>query len=139
MTENRPRGRLPRSSRIRRRAEYLRIQSEARRVNTVHFALLVHAGPASAPPRLGLVVSKRIGNAVVRNRAKRLIREAFRQLAAEWQVGLELVVIARRPLNELRLGGVVAEWRDAFRMIRRRLREAEKDRGDRESRLANRG
>ncbi len=49
---------------------------------------------ASAPDldRIGLVVSKKVGNSVVRNRVKRVLREAFR--IAEGR-GLDLVVIAR--------------------------------------------
>ena len=99
--------------------------------------MLVHAGPSSAPPRLGTVVTKRVGNAVVRNRAKRLIREAFRAVRTEWQPGLELVVIVRRPLFGLQLADVVAEWRDASKLLNQRYREAEKDRVNRESRLAD--
>lgn len=48
--------------------------------------------------RLGITVSKRVGNAVVRNRVKRLIREAFRQIE-HLQVASDLVVIAKREAN----------------------------------------
>src|SRR3954469_11836101 len=45
--------------------------------------------------RLGLSVSRKVGNAVVRNRFKRLFREAFRLTRAELPVGLDLIVIPR--------------------------------------------
>ncbi len=45
--------------------------------------------------RLGLVVSRKVGGAVVRNRIKRRIREAFRAKAHQKLVGADLVVIAR--------------------------------------------
>jgi len=43
--------------------------------------------------RLGLTVSRRVGNAVRRNRIKRRLREAFRLARGDWPTGLDLVVI----------------------------------------------
>ncbi len=45
--------------------------------------------------RLGMAVSRRVGNAVVRNRIRRLIRESFRLLQHDLPAGYDLVVIAR--------------------------------------------
>ena len=50
----------------------------------------------SVRTRLGLSVSRRVGNAVVRNRWKRIIREVFRTHRAEFPSGLDLVVRPRR-------------------------------------------
>jgi ribonuclease P protein component len=51
--------------------------------------------------RLGVTVSRRVGNAVVRNRVKRGIREWFRRHRGELEEHLEVVVIARGATAEL--------------------------------------
>lgn len=55
-------------------------------------------------PRLGLIVTRRVGSAVVRNRLKRLLRESFRLLQHDLPPGYDLVVLASphalRPLAE---------------------------------------
>lgn len=56
--------------------------------------------PRDAPPRLGVVAGKRVGSAVTRNRAKRLLREAFRALGDKAPTGVDCVLVARPELGE---------------------------------------
>lgn len=98
--------RFGRQRRIRRRSEFLRLYRLGRKVGTR--SLVVYALPASAPlPRLGITVSSKVGGSVVRNRAKRLIREAYRRCPSILESGLDLVIngrqaIARAGLEQLR-------------------------------------
>lgn len=86
--------RFPRTSRVRRGEDFQAIM--ARRVSAGDRVLLVFALANGLPqPRLGLAVSRKVGNAVARNRWKRLVREAFRRARAELPGGLDLVVVPR--------------------------------------------
>ncbi|WP_347861808.1 ribonuclease P protein component [Salimicrobium sp. PL1-032A] len=51
--------------------------------------------------RIGLSVSKRIGNAVMRNKVKRYLRQAFHELEEELCMDYDFVVIARKPVNTM--------------------------------------
>jgi len=88
-----PRRRFPRSARVRTRAEYAVVFDQSRRCSeplmTLHWHK--HEGPA----RLGMAVSRKVDRrAVVRNRIKRVLRDAFRHLLPELASG-DYVVVAR--------------------------------------------
>jgi len=72
--------------------------------------LVAPSGPGAAPDarRLGISASRRVGNAVVRNRVKRGVREWFRAGRDRLPRGVDVVVIARRPAAELDVAGVGA-------------------------------
>ncbi len=79
--------------------------------------MIVYGAPNGLPvPRLGLSIGRKVGGAVVRNRFKRLLREAFRHAGAALPAGLDLVVVVRphaeRPLAEY--GGRLREAAAAF-------------------------
>ena len=119
MTGPRPFGR---DRRIRKRADFLRVQSEGQRASTPHFTLLVALGPDSGASRLGIVVTKKIGNAVARNRVKRVCRECFRLWPDFVPGGIDLVVIAREGAPELGMAEVRGEWERAHKKLLERCR-----------------
>ena len=112
--------------RLRKHAEFARAQGhkDTRRVGTAHFTLLLAAQRVPGPSRLGLVVGRRIGGAVQRNRVKRLCRECFRTHPDLLPVGVDLIVIARPGAPELDLERVRAEWLGVERLLRKRATEA---------------
>ena len=121
---------FPKSSRVCKRRDYERVQRGGARVACPSFVLLCGLQPPSGaggpgtktPPaaRLGLVASRRVGPAVARNRAKRLVREWFRHRACELPLGIDLVVILRARAASLGLGAVQTELDAALPELRRR-------------------
>ena len=109
--------------RLHRSAEFLRLQRDGVRFQSPHFVL--YAGSLDHEPersRLGVTVSRRIGNAVVRNRVKRRVRECFRKaLRANLPVGTSIVVIARGGAGALESAAVGDELAMAVRNLSGRI------------------
>jgi ribonuclease P protein component len=72
----------------------LRAQAQGKRFQSRHFGVTL-APPGTAGPRLGLVVTRRLGNAVQRNRVKRLLREFFRRHQTHLPA-IDLVIMAKK-------------------------------------------
>jgi ribonuclease P protein component len=114
-----------RGRRLRRHVEFVRAQRLGRRVGTPHFTLLVAEQPRpSRAARLGVVVTRKIGDAVRRNRVKRLCRECFRLWPELFPAGVDLIVIARGGAHELGLAEVRAEWLSVELRLKKRVAEA---------------
>jgi ribonuclease P protein component len=115
-----PSFRLERARRIRRRGDFVRVQGAGARVGARHFLLLVLRRAEPGPGRLGIVASRKIGGAVQRNRAKRLVREAVRRHPGLLPEGVDVVVIVRPGAHALRLADVDAELAGLGRLIAKR-------------------
>jgi len=77
------------------------------------------AGQATrAAPRLGIIASRRVGNAVKRNYGKRIFRELFRKHAGELPQGSELVVVLRGHYNKHSFADLEARLLRACRTIK---------------------
>ena len=82
--------------RLRRRPEFLRVAGKGRKAPMPGLVLQALERGDDAVARIGFTVTKKVGNAVRRNRARRRLKEAARLLLAEAPVmGADLVVIGR--------------------------------------------
>ncbi|HTQ69256.1 MAG TPA: ribonuclease P protein component [Solirubrobacteraceae bacterium] len=103
-----------RGGRLSRSAEFERVYRHGRSNATRHFVLYVFDRPSGGDTRLGLSVSRKVGGAVQRNHVKRLLREAYAELAEGAGDGHDLVVVARPGAAELAEREGLAGVRDAL-------------------------
>jgi ribonuclease P protein component len=97
------------TDRLKRREDFRRVQDTGKKHHTRHFLVVVLARPDEGPPRIGVTVTKKVGNAVQRNRVKRLVREVFRRERARFPLGCDVVFIAKDGAPDLRYDDVLAE------------------------------
>lgn len=103
-TAPRPTLRLTSGQRLRRNADFCSVREQGRRIDCGVFLLTWRVRPAGPPanPRVGVVASRAaVGNAVHRNRAKRRLREIYRQHQSLVPAGIDLVLTARSSLLRL--------------------------------------
>lgn len=110
------------AQRVRRRGEFHRVFDTGYRVSSRYFTLVLVPGESPAT-RLGIVASRKLGNAVRRNLAKRLIREVFRHLDMP-PAAVDVVVIPRRELFDAPFSDLERDFRAAWRRGSSRLQPA---------------
>lgn len=116
------RQRFPSRCRIRTRRDFVRIQSQGVRVSSEHFVFLMVPGGVDGTTRMGVTITKKVGCAVVRNRAKRLVREVFRRLSASLPQHTDMVIIVRKPLHGLKTPAVIEQWKAVLHLMHRRTK-----------------
>jgi len=113
--------RFSKARRVRRRDEYQRVFDLSLRAKGRYATVLVAPNDAGTT-RLGIVASRKLGNAVYRNRAKRLIREIFRRSKIVGPgVSIDLVVIPRRELFDASYASLAADLHATIRRSAARL------------------
>lgn len=106
----------PASDRLKMRAEFLRVASQGKRV-AVH-GLVLQALPREGQPlRVGFTVTRKVGNAVIRNRTRRRLKEAVRLVLRETPATEHDIVVIGRDVTRGR------DFRDLQDDFRRALRK----------------
>lgn len=108
---------------IRARADFLKARN-GRRLNGPHFFVETRCRGDDDAPRLGLTVTRKIGNAVVRNRIKRRLRDAVRLKARhEMVAGIDYVIVARRDVATLSFDALKDELSRRFSRLNESAQE----------------
>jgi len=90
--------RLGRASRLAQSRDFARVRQQGERLAQGCLIANWNKLPGGKTPRLGVVTGKKIGDAVERSRARRLLRETFRQHQHEFAQPVELVLVARNSI-----------------------------------------
>jgi ribonuclease P protein component len=90
--------RLARGSRVTQNRDFIRIRQQGERLAQGCLVANWNFLPEGASPKLGVVTSRKIGGAVVRTRARRLLRESFRLHQHDFAKPVEVILVARNSI-----------------------------------------
>ena len=89
------------TERLVKRPQFQKVMEEGKKKRVERLCTIFFVPNELDRKRLGIIASKKIGNAVARNRAKRRIREVFRQLKHRMEPALDIVVISGKDMVTL--------------------------------------
>lgn len=110
LDEKRERYRFPRASRLSSTAEFRLVKQAGKSWTGRHLVLGVLAQPEATRARVGIVTTRKVGMAVVRNRIRRRIREVFRLHQFDLIPGVWLVTIARPSAATASFQDIERDW-----------------------------
>jgi ribonuclease P protein component len=117
-SESQKRRLLGRNMRLKQARDFARVRRDGRRLACGCFIANWRLLPPEAVMRVGVITAKRLGNAVIRARARRLLREAFRLHQHDFAQPVDMVLVAQKPI----LGQDFAVVDEAFMAMLRKTR-----------------
>ncbi len=102
--------RLARASRVTQNRDFVRIRQQGERLAQGCLVANWNKLPEGAAPKLGVVTSRKIGGAVQRTRARRLLRESFRLHQHEFTQPVEIILVARNSIAGKKFADVERDY-----------------------------
>ncbi|KKI89754.1 ribonuclease P [Bacillus sp. SA1-12] len=106
---------MRRKYRIKKNEDFQAVFKQGKSIANRQFVIYIMQNPEEKEFRIGLSVSKKIGNAVTRNRIKRLIRQVFLEEKHKIANGKEYIIIARKPAADMGYHEVKSSLNHLFR------------------------
>ena len=115
MAAERPSLRFPRSMRLKLGRDFARLRQQGQRLSAGCLIANWKPLPAGSASQLGVITSRKLGPAVVRSRARRLLRETFRLHQHDLRQPITLALVARSSIVGKRLADVERDFLWAMR------------------------
>jgi ribonuclease P protein component len=110
--------RFSRATRVTQNRDFVRIRQQGERLAQGCLVANWNKLPEGAAPKLGVVTSRKIGGAVQRTRARRLLRESFRLHQHEFTQPIELILVARNSIAGKKFADVEKDFLAALNRAR---------------------
>ena len=106
--------RMNRKNRLRKRSIFRKVYEEGR--SSANFMIAIHLSPnPDRIQRVGFSAGKRLGNAVTRNRCKRMLRECWRLQQLKMPLGMDMIIVARRAMVKAKWDRIWSVYEDVLR------------------------
>jgi ribonuclease P protein component len=117
---------FPRSLRLLRHTDFRRVYEQGRRVFSAHMTVFYRRRENGEGLRVGFTVSRALGGAVERNRAKRRLREAVRLRRPDIREPVDVVINPKKSLLKADFAGLLTEVEKAFQTVRQKIEASRK-------------
>lgn len=116
--------------RLKRREDFRKVFRIGRSTANREFVVYVFSRRERGPVRFGISVSKKVGNAVVRNRIKRSVKEICRHWAVDMPSNIDIVMIVRKPVAAMDFRQMQSSLRHVFLRAKLLSKEPPSKRGN---------
>ena len=112
---------FPRTARLLRHADFRRVYEQGRRHFSTNFTVFFMTHPEAVGPRIGFTVSRALGGSVDRNRMRRRLREATREVWDGFSSAVDVVVNPKKTVLKAEFTVLVEEMRKAFAVVQKQV------------------